>query len=286
MQRLEKVFTTSGCLQITILNGHASTGCMHFLSLLWQAINLHRNPTTNKGRSAANNTSERNFPISMFHQKNRCFYMQTLKVIALSIHTKILHVWSNTPTRLTSSLARLLTRCACFVLAKCTCYHKPVGSYNVVIEHGVGTHRFCSNLCSGFDLVSLSLGRTSVLGLELGTRLRFMDWITDEIVSLSLPSMRLWLFFWPLPCAAAFTLHLALSFDTNLATSFCSMLLPSCASSAGGAINFQFQNSSGFIMFQTEGRSQCLLKISAGFFLPAMWWMLIVPAATAYRTLW
>jgi len=58
---------------------------------------------------------------------------------------------------------------------ECTCYHMPVGSHTVVTEHGVGTHRFCSNLCSGFDLVSLSLGRTPVLGLELGTRLRFVD---------------------------------------------------------------------------------------------------------------
>jgi len=44
-----------------------------------------------------------------------------------------------------------------------TCYHKPVGLYNIVIEQGVGTQRFRSNLCSGFDLVSFPLGRTSAL---------------------------------------------------------------------------------------------------------------------------
>jgi len=52
-----------------------------------------------------------------------------------------------------------------------TCYDLPVGLYNIVIERGMGTQRFHSNLCSGFDLVSFPLGRTSALGLELGTRL-------------------------------------------------------------------------------------------------------------------
>jgi len=78
-------------------------------------------------------------------------------------------------------------------------YHMPVGLYNIVIEHGVGTHRFRSTLCSGLDLVSFPLGRTSVLGLELGTRLWFVGWITDEIVPLSrtlLPSGRGWLLRW------------------------------------------------------------------------------------------
>jgi len=51
-----------------------------------------------------------------------------------------------------------------------SCYHMPVGLHNIVIEDGVGTHRFRSNLCSEFDPASLSLGRTSDLGLELGTR--------------------------------------------------------------------------------------------------------------------
>jgi len=52
-----------------------------------------------------------------------------------------------------------------------SCYHMPVGLYNIMIEHGVGTHRFHSTLCSALDLVSFPLGRTSVLGLEFGTRL-------------------------------------------------------------------------------------------------------------------
>jgi len=56
-------------------------------------------------------------------------------------------------------------------MVRYSCYHMPVGLYNIVIEHGVGTHRFRSTLCSGLDLVSFPLGRTSILGLELGTRL-------------------------------------------------------------------------------------------------------------------
>jgi len=44
-----------------------------------------------------------------------------------------------------------------------------------IVQHRDRTRRgnshFLSTLCSALDLVSLPLGRTSVLGLELGTRL-------------------------------------------------------------------------------------------------------------------
>ena len=59
-------------------------------------------------------------------------------------------------------------------MVRCFCYHMPVGLHAIAIEHGVGTHRFRSTLCSAFDLASFPLGRTSVLGLELGTRLPFV----------------------------------------------------------------------------------------------------------------
>jgi len=101
----------------------------------------------------------------------------------------MLHVRSNIPTRLTSSLARLLAWCASFDMVRCTCCHLPVGMCNIVTEHGVGTHRFRSNLCCRFHLVSFPLGHTSTLGLELGTQLWFVDWITDEIVSLSVQTV-------------------------------------------------------------------------------------------------
>jgi len=48
-----------------------------------------------------------------------------------------------------------------------------------IVQHRDRTRRgnshFCSTLCSALDLVSFPSGRTSVLGLELGTRLRFVD---------------------------------------------------------------------------------------------------------------
>ena len=56
-------------------------------------------------------------------------------------------------------------------MVTCSCYHMPVGSHNIVMEHAVGTQLVRSTQCSGFDLVSFPLGRTSVLGLELGMRL-------------------------------------------------------------------------------------------------------------------
>jgi len=43
-----------------------------------------------------------------------------------------------------------------------------------------GKHHFVPILCSGSNLVSFPLGCTVVPGLELGTRLWFVDWITDE----------------------------------------------------------------------------------------------------------
>jgi len=58
-----------------------------------------------------------------------------------------------------------------FVMVRHSCHHMPAGLHNIVTEHGVGTHRFRSTLCSGLDLASFPLGRTLVLSLELGTRL-------------------------------------------------------------------------------------------------------------------
>ena len=104
-----------------------------------------------------------------------------LKLVSDNLPCEMLHIWSNIPTRSTSSLARLLARCACFIMVTCSCHHMPVGSCNIVTEHRVRTQRFRSTLRSGLDLVSFPSGRTSALGLELGTRLWFVGWITGEI---------------------------------------------------------------------------------------------------------
>jgi len=128
--------------------------------------------------------------------KEQLLLQANSKVTSIKLPQKLLHVWSNAPTRSTSSLARLLARCACFVMVRFFCCHMPAGIYNIATERGVGTHRFRSTLCSALDRASFPLGRTSVLGLELGTRLPFVVWITGEIMPLSLPSIRTWLFFW------------------------------------------------------------------------------------------
>jgi len=49
-----------------------------------------------------------------------------------------------------------------------------------------GKHHFVPILCSGSNLAFFPLGCTAVPGLELGTRLLFVDWITDEITPLSM----------------------------------------------------------------------------------------------------
>jgi len=170
----------------------------------------------------------------MFHQKNRCFYTQIWKLWVLDYHGNS-SMFSNKIDIFIGKIdytVRMFRHGEILLLP-----HS-----RRIVQHCDRTRRgnshFCSTLCSALDLVSFPSGCTSVLGLELGTRLRFVDWITGEIVPLSLPLMWTWLFFWPLPCAVAFTLYLASSFDTNSATSFCLMLLPSFTSSALGAINF------------------------------------------------
>jgi len=70
-------------------------------------------------------------------------------------------------------------------MVRCSYYHMPVWLHNIVMEHGVGTHRFHSKHVPDLDLASLSLGRTLDLGLELGLRPWFVAWITGEIVPLS-----------------------------------------------------------------------------------------------------
>jgi len=107
------------------------------------------------------------------------------KVMTVTIPYKLLHVLIRYSNKIDISLARLLTWCACFVMVRNSCYHMPVGLYNIVIEHVAGTRRFRSTICSALDLVSFPWGRTSVLGLELGTQLWFVDWITGEIIPLS-----------------------------------------------------------------------------------------------------
>jgi len=95
--------------------------------------------------------------------------------MSVKLPYEILHVLIEYSNKINISLARLITRCACFVMNRYTCYHMPIGLHNIVIEHGVGTHRFRSTLCSALDLVSFPSGLTSDLGLELGTRLSFVD---------------------------------------------------------------------------------------------------------------
>jgi len=104
----------------------------------------------------------------MFHQQSRC-NLHKFESYEHCTATETFHVLLNVPMRLSSPLARLLTRCACFVIVTCSCRHKSVGLHNIVLERGVGTHHFVPFLCSGFDLVSCSLGCTAVPGPELMT---------------------------------------------------------------------------------------------------------------------
>jgi len=202
----------------------------------------------------------------------------------------MLHVWSNVPTRSTSSLARLLTQWACFVMVRCFCYHNEARR---IVQHRDRTRRGNSSFpfhfvfrigscIFPFEAHISSWSRTRDMTLIRGLN---HGWNSTIVTPL-----RWW------DCDCSFDLHLVrqpshytwhrASTPIRQHSSAQAMLLPSFTSSVFGAINFQFQNNSGFIVFQTGGKSQCLLKMLAGFFFPAMWWMLIMPAAIAYRTQW
>jgi len=62
--------------------------------------------------------------------------------MTVTLPYKLLHVLIRYSNKIDISLARLLTRCACFVMVRYSCYHMPVGLYNIVIEHAVGTQLF------------------------------------------------------------------------------------------------------------------------------------------------
>ena len=88
-------------------NGNSNDDNVHFDKRQFFTV---KSPN-NKGRNAANNTLKRNFPALMFHQQNRCCCMQIRKSQALSSHRNSSMFDRMLPTRLTSSLARLLARC-------------------------------------------------------------------------------------------------------------------------------------------------------------------------------
>mgnify|MGYP007080228534 CR=1 FL=1 len=171
-----------GCSYAVMLCKH-SGGLVLQLDDKQQFFNA--NSTANKEQNEATAPWQRNFHALMFHQWSRCD-LHKFESCEHHTTTKTFHVLLNVPMRLTFPLARLLTRCACFVIVTCSCCCRSARLHNVVTEHGVGTQHLVLFLCSGFNPVSSSLWCTAVLGLELGTRLWFVDWITDEIALLSL----------------------------------------------------------------------------------------------------
>jgi len=120
-----------------------------------------------------------------------------LKVMSVTPQQKQLHVLSNIPTRLTSSLARLITRCAGFVIAMHSCYHKPAGMYNIVMANGMGTHHFVPFLCSRSDILFLGMHSSSrsrtrdttlIRGLNHGWNRTFITFVTTMLEPMETPT--------------------------------------------------------------------------------------------------
>jgi len=117
----------------------------------------------------------------MFHQKNRCFYTQIWKLWVLDYHRNS-SMFSNKIDIFIGKIAhtvRMFRHGETLLLPHA----------RRIVQHRDRTRRgnshFRSTLCSALDLASFPSGQTSVLGLELRTRLRFVDWITGEIAPLS-----------------------------------------------------------------------------------------------------
>ena len=90
----------------------------------------------NEGRNTANNTLEKEtFPLQCFTKRTDAF-AHKFESYECQTATETAPCF---PTRSTFSLARLLARCACFVMVRCSCCHMPAGSHNIVMEHVVGT---------------------------------------------------------------------------------------------------------------------------------------------------
>jgi len=221
----------------------------------------------------------------MFHQRSRCDFTQIWKLW-------VSHCNGNVPClfKHSNEIDISIGKIAHTVRMFCHCDMLLSPQIHSVVQHHDRTQ--LGNTTFGSLLVFWIWSCIFILGMHISSGSRTGDttlicWPNHRSNrTSSLSSMRLWLLFWPLSCVVAFTLLLALSFDTNSAISFAPMLLPSFVPAASGAIDFQFQNNSSFIAFQTEGKSQCLLRILAKFFFPAMWWMSMMPAATACCTRW
>jgi len=103
---------------------------------------LHRNFDHNQGMKHNDITLKKKLSYSDVSPMKQMRFKTNLKVMSFTLQRKTLHVASNIPMRSTSSLARLLTRCACFAIATCSCCHKSVGLHSIVTEHRVTTHHF------------------------------------------------------------------------------------------------------------------------------------------------
>jgi len=117
----------------------------------------------------------------MFHQKNRCFYTQIWKLWVLVCHRN--------SSMFSNKIDIFIGKIVCTVRMFRHGEMLLLPHARRIVQHRDrrrrGNSHFHSTLCSALDLVSFPSGRTSVLGLELGTRLRFVDWITGEIAPLS-----------------------------------------------------------------------------------------------------
>jgi len=118
----------------------------------------------------------------MFHQKNRCFCTQIWKLWVSDCH--------GNGSMFSNKIDIFIGKIACTVRMFRHGEMLLLPHARRIAQHRDGTRRgnshFRSTLCSALDLASFPSGRTSVLGLELGTRLWFLDWITGEITPLSL----------------------------------------------------------------------------------------------------
>jgi len=211
------------------------------------------------------------FPTLIFHQQSRCDFAQKGSLWALRC-ARNSSMFVSHRSKIDILLTSLITRCACFVIV-IPLLLPPIHRN---VQHHDRTRRGNSTLCSlwmfRFESCILFLGMhsssgsrtrimTQILGMNHGWNHTFITRLDEAMIAL-------------LTFALCGNLHIVLSIE--LRHQFGNILLFNVAfflrsrCSLSHQLPF-FQISSGFIVFQTEGGSQCILKMSAIFFFPATW---------------
>jgi len=154
---------------------------------LWQTIILHHQIDRKQGAKCYKDNTWNKVSCPDVSPTNQMQFCTNTKYASITPQQK-LPCLLNIPTMSTSSLARLITWSACFVIVTCSCHHKSIGIHNIVTQHRVQFELNVSfpshvpdsilHLCPWDHSSSRSRTRdtTRILGLNHGWNCTFVSW--------------------------------------------------------------------------------------------------------------